>query len=301
MTTPKNIEFSIIVNCHNSELFIKEAIVSLLNQTFKNFEIIIINNFSNDNTQNIISVFKDKRIKVYSTNKFLTLGAARNFGLSKVCGNYISFLDSDDFWDQKKLEFSLIKLKEGYGIVYSDVIYFDNNQKFKLYSRNRPYQGECFEKLLFDYNLCLSSLIFKRSIILENNIDFDQNLNVCEDLDFFLRIAKKTKIGYVNKVLVNYRIHKNSLTAQKRELFFLETEYIINKLVSTHVLKNKLLTKNKIENAIYLWKKKKNITSFKILFNTPNFYLSKKFILFFVFLFPFSIIKFVFSKRFATV
>ena len=160
----------------------------------------------------------------------MSLGEARNFGLNKANGSYIGFLDSDDFWEKDKLKDSFLLFNKNTGLVYSDVSYFSNNFSFKLYEKRKAYIGECFEKLLFDYSLCLSSVIFSKDILETNSIKFDDKYEVCEDFDFFIRLAAKTELNFVNKSLVNYRIHENNLTSKKWLLFFKGKETIINSL-----------------------------------------------------------------------
>ena len=83
---------SVIINCRNSEKFLKESINSVVNQTFKNLEIIIVDNHSTDNTKNIIDSYKDKRIKYFYTKSYLSLGAARNVALEKSNGKFMHLL-----------------------------------------------------------------------------------------------------------------------------------------------------------------------------------------------------------------
>ena len=98
------IKFSVIVNCKNSQEYLNDCLESILNQSHKNFELIIIDNNSIDSTFNIINTFNDERIKYYNTERDLSLGAARNLGIKYSTGSYIGFLDSDDLWHKNKLE-----------------------------------------------------------------------------------------------------------------------------------------------------------------------------------------------------
>ena len=250
--------FSVIINCYNSEEFLNECIDSVLNQSYSNLELVIIDNKSIDNTKNIINAYSDKRIKYFETPKFITLGKARNFGHTKVKGEYVGFLDSDDYWEEDKLKDSIYLFDKNNGVVYSDVTYFYNNGSFKLYDKRRAYNGNCFEKLLIDYSLCLSSVLFSKEQIDRYSIEFDETYEVCEDYDFFIRLAAKTQLIFVNKPHVNYRIHDNNLTSKKRLLFFKEKEIIINSLPSLNFkIKEKVLYRNQIEKAIYFGKKGK--------------------------------------------
>jgi len=105
-----------------------------LNQSYKNFELIIINNNSTDSTFKIINSFKDERIKYFNTEKDLSLGAARNLGIKYSTGSYIGFLDSDDLWLENKLEETIktIELFDS-SIIYSNVLYFNEKKSEKLY------------------------------------------------------------------------------------------------------------------------------------------------------------------------
>ena len=102
---------SVIVNCHNGEKYLNRCIKSILSQTYKNWEIIFWNNLSFDNSEKIIKSYRDKRIKIYKSKKFLTLYEARNKAINKAKGNYICFLDVDDYWNKNKLKNKSIFLK----------------------------------------------------------------------------------------------------------------------------------------------------------------------------------------------
>ena len=117
-----DITFSVIINCKNSEKYLKEAVDSVLDQSYENFEIIIVDNNSKDSTSKIIKSLGDFRIKYFKLNNSLSLGEARNFGLKNSNGKFIGFLDSDDFWHCEKLEKSLIQ--------------FNNDQIAKFKSKN---------------------------------------------------------------------------------------------------------------------------------------------------------------------
>ena len=90
---------SIIMNCHNGEKYLKQSIESILNQNYKNWELIFFDNQSTDNSISIIEQFKDERIKIFRSNEKLSLYNARNEAIKYTNGNLISFLDTDDKWD----------------------------------------------------------------------------------------------------------------------------------------------------------------------------------------------------------
>ena len=282
---------SIIVNCHNSETYLNECLKSLINQTYSNIEIIIIDNKSIDNTKQIVKNFRDKRIRYYYSKKFLSLGAARNFGISKMCGKFLAFLDSDDFWEKKKISKSIPFLKNNYGLVYSNVNYFSERERFLLYSRRNPYKEYCFTDLAIDYSLCLSSCLFSKKLIDDYKIRFNPKLEVCEDYDFFLKITYRTKVYYLEETLVNYRIHPLNLTNTKRELFFKETRQVIDSFEDLSInIKRKILNKNDLEESKYEWEKKNIRQALLKLWGIKKTPILNKVFYSFIFLFPYDLI-----------
>jgi len=246
---------SVVINCRNSEKFLKECIDSVVNQSYQNTEIIFVDNQSTDKTFKIIKSYKDSRINYFKTPKYMTLGGARNIGLNHAKGVFVSFLDSDDIWDKNKILFTIPLFKKNIEMVYSDVIYFKEKNSFNLYDHVVPYKGKCYQDLLKNYTLCLSSCIFTKNIIEKNKIRFNEKLKVCEDFDFFLKIALKTNIDYSEKKLVKYRIHNENLTNTKRPLFFKENNYIIkSQNTISQEFKDRLLSKNFLDEAKYEWK-----------------------------------------------
>jgi glycosyltransferase involved in cell wall biosynthesis len=102
---------SVIVNCYNGETYLAEAVKSILEQTYKNFEVIFWDNQSKDKSAIIYKSFKDKRLKYYYAQKHTPLYDARNLAIKKSKGKFIAFLDTDDLWTKNKLYLQVLKLK----------------------------------------------------------------------------------------------------------------------------------------------------------------------------------------------
>ena len=100
----KNPLVSIIMNCHNGQIFLEESLKSIFSQSYENWELIFWDNKSNDKSKKILNNFKDKRIKYFYSNEFNTLYKSRNLAVKKATGKFITFLDTDDIWNKKKLE-----------------------------------------------------------------------------------------------------------------------------------------------------------------------------------------------------
>ena len=127
---------SIIVNCFNGEKYLNQCIQSIINQTYKNFEIIFWDNNSTDESQKIVSQFVDKRIKVFKTNEKLDLGASRNKAIQKSLGDLITFLDVDDWYLPEKinLQVKIFEKKKDVGLVFTNYYHYNEISKKKKIS-----------------------------------------------------------------------------------------------------------------------------------------------------------------------
>ena len=167
---------SIIVNCHNGEKYLKKSIQSILNQSYKNWEIIFFDNVSTDTSENIIKSYNDKRIKYYKSKKYLNLYKARNEAIKKTTGNYIAFLDVDDWWDKNKLteQFNFLKKNKKYKFVCTNFYLYSQNKKelTKKYKLKLP-SGEITQDLLNEYFIAISSVLLDREIFKLRSLEID--------------------------------------------------------------------------------------------------------------------------------
>ena len=130
---------SIIINCFNGEKYLNEALLSVLNQSYNNWEVIFWNNKSTDSSANIYKSYKDKRFRYFHANEHTTLYKARNLAIEKSRGEFISFLDVDDLWDKRKLELQIHYFKNpDVGVVFSNLwMLKKNKEKKKLYIKKK--------------------------------------------------------------------------------------------------------------------------------------------------------------------
>ena len=219
---------SVIVNCHNGEKYLNRCIKSILSQTYKNWEIIFWNNLSFDNSEKIIKSYRDKRIKIYKSKKFLTLYEARNKAIKKAKGNYICFLDVDDYWNKNKLkkQINFFKKNKSYDIVYSNFYTVRDKKKKIAYNSNLP-SGRITNKILKNYCIGILTVCIKRNILLKKN--FNKMYNIIGDFDFFLKISLKNKIGCIQEGLAYYQIHKENFSKKNIKLFINEQKSWIQK------------------------------------------------------------------------
>jgi len=222
---------SVNIPCYNSAPFIKATLESVLNQTYKDFEIIVIDDGSTDDTEKIVKSIKDPRIKyLYKVNEGLS--KARNRAIDFSIGEYIAFLDHDDLWLPDKLEkqIKLFEDNKGLGLVFSDTYVLKNNKKENAtyFKRCKPKKGYIFEELLFGRSnfIPLLTVMMRKNIFKEIG-QFKEEYVIGEEYELFLRAAEKYEFDYVNKPLATYRIHSGN-TSNKKDIFAKETFDILN-------------------------------------------------------------------------
>ena len=188
--------FSVIVSAYNIETYIERAINSILNQTFTNYELIIINDASKDATLEKINTFKDPRIMVINNEKNLGLGAVRNIGIAKATGEYIVHLDGDDaLYEDTTLE----RINNLIGKDKPDIVYlgFKDVGGFNKIHLSTAENSTKEARLMCDTNFSVPSKCWRRDFLLENNIKFKENIYY-EDMVYSITatiLAKSYKYG----------------------------------------------------------------------------------------------------------
>jgi glycosyltransferase involved in cell wall biosynthesis len=207
------------MNCYNSDTYLKEAIESVLSQTHQNFEIIFWDNQSTDKSAQIVKSYEDGRIKYFYAPTHTTLGEGRNRALEHVSGEFISFLDCDDWWEANKIEETLKYFsKNTIGIVHTNGNqFFQQSNKYKKFHSSKQPTGSIFEELIANYNIALMSAMFRKQVLETLSYCFDNRFSMIEEFDFFVRISKNWEINYCEKELCFWRAHSASLTWTKKE------------------------------------------------------------------------------------
>ena len=237
-----NPKISIIIPIYNSENFIKLCLNSLINQTFKNFEIICINDGSTDNTLKILKKYEkqDNRIHVYTQNN-KGAGTARNFGMEKSKGEYLMFLDSDDIFESIMLEELYIKIKNNdLEIVICNSIDFEDKNWKKKRVEKKFYDDILWNETFSSLDLYKDFFnkfiwwpwdkIFKKKYILNLGIKF-QNLKSTNDLFFVASaVVASKKISFLDKILINHRIGLKSSISNSREKSWNNFYYALKEL-----------------------------------------------------------------------
>jgi glycosyltransferase involved in cell wall biosynthesis len=208
-------KISIIIPSYNREHFIIRSINSVLNQSYQNIEVILIDDGSTDNTKNEISQIKDKRFRYIKLRKNKGANVARNIGIKKAIGKYIAFQDSDDFFHSDKLEKQINNLRKFKSDFDFCKICIHINSTFKQIIPDEN-QEDNFLKNTIVNELCNGNFISTQSILVKKSYIkknlFDPQFPRFQDYDLALRIMPKLKVSYTREVLVDLYRHNDSIS-----------------------------------------------------------------------------------------
>lgn len=205
---------SVVIPAYNAQKTILETIHSVLNQTVSNFEIIVINDGSQDNTLNLLSTISDPRLKVFSY-KNGGLSVARNRGISNATGEFISFLDADDLWTTDKLELQVAALQKNpnAGVVYSWTQFIDEHSNLLFLQPPVYLEGDVYRDLLVSNFISSGSNIMVRRKYIDLVGEFDPAVNAAADWDYYLRLASQCSFALVPQYQVLYRKSSQAMSS----------------------------------------------------------------------------------------
>lgn len=238
---------TVLMSVYNGEKFLEEAIESILNQTFSDFEFLIINDGSTDNSVKIIESFEDSRIRLINNEKNLKLIASLNKGVSLAKGKYIARMDCDDISmpDRLEKEVKFLESNQEYGLVGTWYTVIDG-EGIEKYNRSYPSNNELI-KLFLSLNCPLAhgSIMGKTELFKQNAYGSKEHYAV-EDYELWVRMAKTTKIHNIPEYLFKYRIYGESFSDSKTQLMYDQTLEMSKKLY----IKNKNQYKELIKKQI---------------------------------------------------
>ncbi|MDD5680406.1 MAG: glycosyltransferase family A protein [Candidatus Omnitrophica bacterium] len=249
---------SVVIPAYNCERFISTAIESVLNQTYGDYEIIVVNDGSTDKTDEILSGYTSKIKKIYQPNK--GPAEARNTGVANSEGEYIAFLDQDDAWlpDKLRMQVEVMGKNDKLGLVYTDT-YILKDKEFSISDRpcrrsfqiRQPHRGSVLEYLFLDNFIATSSVMVRKECFSEIGM-FDPSVVPSEDYDRWLRIAAAYEMDFMNVPLVKFRDHIAAFAGNKI-VTLTHIIDVLNKALSEYPHLRKILGKRADQRLSYFY------------------------------------------------
>ena len=280
---------SIIIPTYNHSQYLERCLKSIENQTIKNFEIIIIDNHSTDNTQSVVKKFVHLPIKYLLIHNKGIYAKSRNLGIKNSSGSLIAFLDSDDWWKANKL-FECIKIiKKGYDMVYHNLEVYQNNNLTNQTLKGRILKQPKFKDLIIKGNqICNSSVVIKKTILEKIKlINEDEKMKAAEDYNTWIKVnLNNSRVFFLNQNLGFYQYHDEGGSRKNMAYCTLNAISEFRNKLTAHEYK---LARSRIiyMYAKYLYNKKKykkSLKKFKISLLNGTFLIKFKSLKYIVFL-----------------
>jgi len=191
---------SVIIPTFNRSGFLKKAIESVLSQKYRDFELIVVDDGSEDDTPEVVTGFGPDIKYIKQKNK--GPGAARNLGIKNSKGNFIAFLDSDDWWEKDKLgiQFKAMQENPEYAISHTQEVWYRDGKLLNQKQKHKKHHGYIFDKCLPMCAVSASTVMARREIFNKVGL-FNEELPCCEDYDFWLRVSAGHKLLLIDKPL----------------------------------------------------------------------------------------------------
>lgn len=254
MKSKKNL-VSIIINCYNGEKYLKEALLSIKAQTYKNWELIFWDNRSTDNSVKILKLMRIKNLRYFLSKKHTSLYAARNLAMKKAKGEYISFIDTDDLWEKNKLKKQIKLFNDEKTIVVYGNSWLKNekNNKKKKFINYEVKNGYIYKDLIKKYNVGILTSLIKKSLLKKTKVNFNRKYDIIGDYDFFIKLSKQYKFQFIKEPVATYRIHQQNLSLLRKEKQIKEFFYWIKKNKKNLAKEDYLEVKKKIFNLEFIY------------------------------------------------
>ncbi len=209
---------SVVMPVYNGEKYLREAIDSILNQTFSDFEFIIINDCSADSTEQIIMSYTDDRIVYVKNEKNMGVAESLNRGIDLAKGEYIARMDADDISLPERFE-KQVKFMDKHtdiGVCGSNIFLFNEDGILREHTFLSEYE-DIKVGMLFGCSFAHPSVIIRKSVLKENNFKYNSQFEKTEDYELWGRLAEVCKLYNINEFMLKYRIHKNQVTSKITE------------------------------------------------------------------------------------
>ncbi|MEI6093547.1 MAG: glycosyltransferase [bacterium] len=253
----KNILVSVIIPTYNRAHLLERAIKSVLSQSYSDLELIVIDDGSTDNTQELLANFirKDKRVKTFCIDNS-GVSRARNTGIHSSNGSLIAFLDSDDEWLQHKLKKQVDLYKtDRFVLCHSNEIWIRNGIRVNQMKKHEKSGGDLFLKSLPLCCISPSASILEKEVFDEVGL-FDESFDICEDYELWLRITAKHRVDFIEEpLIIKYGGHEHQLSRRS----WGNDIYRVKALQK--IIKNGLVSDNKLAQVVMMLKTKSQILS----------------------------------------
>ncbi len=224
---------SVIMNVRNGASYLREALDSVLAQTFADWQLIVWDDCSTDNSAQIISEYRDPRIRYFLSPEDTPLGKARDSAIRQASGEWLAFLDQDDVWLPRKLELQMALAETDVGILYGRTVMFDaRHDDRRDYDYAHEFtalpEGDIFTQLFADACfIAMSSAVLRRSAVEEAG-GIPQTIEVTPDYYLYVAVARRYQTRAVQDVVCRYRLHPGSMSRSHRLRLYREPLWLID-------------------------------------------------------------------------
>lgn len=216
---------SVVIATYNQAEYLSQAIKSVLRQTYEHWELIIVNDGSTDHTEQVVKPYlRHQKVRYYKKPNG-GQASAKNMGIREARGEYVAFLDSDDYWEPSKLlaQMAIMQAQPSIGVVYSEIHSMDESGRQLIFERPSRYSGEVVGQLYGDNCVPFSSSMVRRSL-LNRYGGFDESLRMGIDYDLWLRLSVVTLFEFIEEPLVWVRKTPTQMSASAEGRVYWATE-----------------------------------------------------------------------------
>ena len=232
---------SVVIPVYNGANYLRQAVDSVLSQTYPDVEIIAIDDGSTDGSSSLLDEYEE-RVRVLSQPNCGNVGLVRNIGIEHATGEFVAFLDQDDWWEPTKLaeQVGVFHSDAKIGLVHTAVRYFDESLAREVgpqdpSARPQDFVGSCFEALLKGNAICNSSVMLRRTVLDQAGGGCSLLVlgNTVQDYDLWLRVALVSEFGFLAKELTHFRLH-NAQGHKDRRAMLREELRLLKRMCSSH-------------------------------------------------------------------
>jgi glycosyltransferase involved in cell wall biosynthesis len=201
--------FTVVIPTYNRQQLVREAIQSVLDQTFQDFELIVVDDHSTDQTRKVVGSFSDSRIDFILNNRGRGGAGTRNAGIFRARGEWIAFLDDDDVWHSNKLSLlydKIVKLGETAGLIYTGYATYDFKNNVEIEAHLPEREGWIQNDILYKNYIGTFSAVAIRTDLLRKVGGLDEEFSALQDVELYARVTRLTKVAFIKEILSRIRL-----------------------------------------------------------------------------------------------